>query len=73
MAVCGHVTTALLCATQKGGLMNTGELCESIYLDEMLFHAACDLSLLAFPLATLFVALFNMPQLTQIIHHTDIR
>lgn len=56
MPVCGHVMTALLCAAQTGGLMNTGELCESVHFDESFSHTACHLSLpvavLSAPLST---------------------
>lgn len=45
MALCEQVVTALLCGSQKGGLMNTDEFCKSINLDEMFFHT--DLSPLA--------------------------
>lgn len=69
-AVCGHVMTAQLCAAQRGGLMNTGELCESTHLDEMFLHTACDLSPFAFSMAILSVLLFPLPHLNQNEHHT---
>lgn len=62
MAVCGHVMTALLCVAQRGGLINTGELCESIHLDEMFTYTAFDLSLLVFSIAIRFVLIFPLPQ-----------